>query len=66
MLNDMVYDLMEQLVEESQSLYRIKNDYKKDSQECGECMEFWNKMEKDKESHIKDLKELISSQMDRV
>ncbi len=52
---------MAQAVEESQSLWRIKNEYKKDAGDCDECKEFWEKLEKDKQQHIKDLQELISS-----
>ena len=59
MLRDHVYDLMVQLVEESQSLQRIKNTYKTDSVGCDECLEFWERLEKDKEQYIADLRELI-------
>ncbi|MFO8051738.1 MAG: hypothetical protein R6V01_08590 [Thermoplasmatota archaeon] len=63
MLENRVYNLMEQLVEESQSLYRIKNDYKSDSSGCDSCMEFWKKMEKDKEEHIQELEELLKEHL---
>ncbi|MBN1682650.1 hypothetical protein JW865_03760 [Candidatus Bathyarchaeota archaeon] len=63
MLRDHVYDLMAQLVEESQSLWRIKNTYKTDSVGCNECLEFWEKLEKDKEQHIADLRELIKKHL---
>jgi hypothetical protein len=52
---------MAQAVEESQSLWRIKNQYVKDAQNCDECKEFWQKLEKDKEQHLKDLYNLINS-----
>jgi ADP-heptose:LPS heptosyltransferase len=51
---------MMQMVEEHQSLYRIKNMYKKDTEDR-ECLEFWKKLEKDKEDHIKELQGLIYS-----
>ena len=60
MFDNNVYNLMAQAVEESQSLWRIKNEYKKDAKECEECRKFWEKMEKDKEKHCKDLQDLIS------
>jgi len=60
MFENNLYNLMEQAVEESQSLWRIKNKYKKDAKDCDECIEFWKKLEKDKEQHCKDLHELIS------
>jgi hypothetical protein len=33
--------------------------YKKDSKHCSECLEFWDKMEKDKEEHIQELQQMI-------
>jgi len=51
---------MAQAVEESQSLWRIKNEYKGDAEDCEECHEFWEKLEQDKEQHCEDLQELIS------
>jgi transcriptional regulator of NAD metabolism len=61
MFSNNMYNLMEQAVEESQSLWRIKNHYIKDAKDCEECKEFWEKLEKDKEKHCKDLQELIAS-----
>jgi hypothetical protein len=52
---------MAQAVEESQSLWRIRNEYKEDAKDCDECKEFWDKLEKDKQQHIEDLQKLISS-----
>jgi multimeric flavodoxin WrbA len=63
MLSDHVYDLMTQLVEESQSLWRIKNTYKTDSVGCEKCLKFWEKMEKDKQAHIDELTELLKSHL---
>ena len=60
MLENNLYNLMTQMVEEHKSLYRIKNMYKKDSKDCKECLDFWNKLEKDKEDHIRELQALIS------
>ena len=54
---------MAQAVEESQSLYRIKNDYLNDSKECDECTEFWKKLIEDKEQHCDDLWNLIKNHM---
>jgi hypothetical protein len=33
--------------------------YKTDASKCPECLEFWKQFEKDKEDHIKRLKELL-------
>jgi hypothetical protein len=63
MYEDHIYNLMAQAVEESQSLYRIKNHYIKDATKCDECKEFWEKLKVDKEQHCKDLWNLIEMHM---
>ena len=63
MYDNNIYNLMAQAVEESQSLYRIKNDYLNDSKECDECTEFWKKLIEDKEQHCDDLWNLIKNHM---
>lgn len=63
MLDNDVYNLMEQLVEESKSLWRIKRHYKEDAADCDECRRFWDILEKDKEQHIQDLEELLRSHL---
>ncbi len=50
-----VYNLMNQLVQEHKSLWRIKNDYMKDSKDCPECTTLWKKLEKEKEATIDEL-----------
>ncbi len=50
---------MRQLTEEHTSLWRIKNEYLKDASDCVECKDFWNKMEHDKENHVKELGTLV-------
>jgi ADP-heptose:LPS heptosyltransferase len=62
MFDNNLYNLMTQMVEEHKSLYRIKNMYKKDTKEW-ECLEFWKKLQKDKEDHIKELQGLIYSHL---
>ncbi len=63
MLSNSAYDLMAQLTEENQSLWRIKNQYKKDAQNDKEAMDFWNYLEKDKADHIKRLTELVEKRI---
>ncbi len=63
MLSNSTYNLMEQLTQENQSLWRIKNNYKKDSANDQEAMEFWNYLEKDKVEHIKRLTELVEKRL---
>jgi hypothetical protein len=53
-----VYNLMHQLTQESKSLWRIKNNYNNEAI-SDEEKDFWMRLEKDKESHITELKELI-------
>lgn len=59
MLENHTYNLMKQLVQESKSLRRIKNNYKSDSGDCADCSAFWAKMETDKEEHVKELAALV-------
>jgi hypothetical protein len=65
MLDNNLYNLMMQMVEENQSLWRIMNKYKQDAADtnCDECLAFWDKMVLDKEEHIKELEGLIQSHM---
>ena len=65
MLENNLYNLMVQIVEENRSLWRILNQYKQDAadSDCNECLAFWDKMILDKEDHIKELKDLIKSHM---
>jgi len=64
MLENHLYDLMIQLVEENKSLWRIKNEYIKNSGDCRECAGFWQKMEKDKEAHVKELAALVKKHLE--
>jgi len=59
MLDNNTYNLMEQLLEESKSLWRIRNNYKQDAGDCNECADFWDKLIVDKEDHIKELEKLL-------
>jgi hypothetical protein len=59
MLDNNTYNLMAQLTEENQSLWRFKNNYITDASDCQECKEFWEKMIKDKEDNAAELVRLI-------
>ena len=63
MLDNHLYNLMVQLVQENKSLWRIKNKYIEDSLDCQECKTYWEKLMKDKESHVAELQKLIKSHM---
>lgn len=61
MINNHLYNLMLQLVQEQKSLWRIKNSYMKDHDNCSDCKVFWEKMLADKESHTEELMQLIKA-----
>lgn len=63
MLNNHVYNLLIQATQEHKSLWRIKDNYKKDADGCAECTAFWAKMEKDKEAHVAELEEMIKKHL---
>jgi hypothetical protein len=63
MLSNNAYDLMAQPTEENQSLWRIKNNYKKDAANDKEALDFWNNIENDKRDHIKKLIELLEKRI---
>ena len=54
---------MMQVTIEHTSLWRIKNEYMKDADDSPESKKFWEKMIKDKEEHIADLKGLIKAEL---
>jgi hypothetical protein len=62
-LSNNTYNLMSQLIEENQSLWRIKNNYKNDAKGDSEAEEFWEFLEKDKEDHIKKLTALLAKRI---
>jgi hypothetical protein len=63
MLDNETYDLLEQLLIENKSLWRIKNNYKTDSAMDKETKEIWNFIEKDKEELVKILTEKVKERL---
>jgi len=63
MLDNELYNLMVQIVQENKSLWRIENMYRGDAQGCPECSSFWEKMKEDKENHVTELRELIKEHL---
>jgi hypothetical protein len=63
MFSNNAYDLLTQLQAENQSLWHIRNNYKKDAANDKEALDFWNYLEKDKQDHIKKLTELLESRI---
>jgi len=63
MLDNHLYDLLIQLVQENKSLWRIKNEYLKNAEGHEEEVIFWEKMTKDKEAHIEELASLVKKHL---
>jgi hypothetical protein len=59
MLENHIYNLMMQMVQESQSLWRIQEMYGQDS-DCDHCRAFWQGLEEQKKETIRELQRLIS------
>ena len=51
-LSNKTYDLMSQLLEENQSLWRIKNNYKNDAKGDSEAEAFWAELKKTKKTTL--------------
>jgi hypothetical protein len=64
MKNNNLYNLMTQLTQESRSLWRIKNEYKKDASKNKELAAFWKELADEKEALIEDLKLVIKIEME--
>lgn len=60
MLRNNVFNLMNQAVQESKSLWRIKNQYEPESVGSDDVMALWKKMEKEKEDNLAELQALIT------
>jgi hypothetical protein len=63
MLNNETYDLLEQLLIENQSLWRIKNNYRNDAGMDNETKQVWNFIEKDKEELVKILTQKVKERL---
>lgn len=63
MLDNQTYDLINQLTQESKSLWRISNEYIPNAEGNDKLVQFWQKMEADKQAHIQDLTNLIQEVM---
>lgn len=61
MIDNHIYNLLIQMVQEHKSLWRIKNMYKEDAKSCQECSKIWEEIENSKEEISKKLEKLIKS-----
>ena len=57
---------MMQITEEHKSLWRIKDEYLKDSEGNDSSTDFWKRMAEDKENHIKELTSLIKTELNKM
>lgn len=53
---------MTQMTQESKSLWRIKKQYVKEAKSKA-LKDFWTKMIKDKEAHLKEMKALLKAEL---
>lgn len=63
MLDNETYDLLEQLLIENKSLWRIHNNYKSDSAMDNETRQIWSVIEKDKQKTVKMLIEKLKARL---
>lgn len=59
MIRNNAFNLMNQLVQESKSVWRIKNEYMKEAVGSEDIMSIWKEMEKTKDEQIVKLQALI-------
>jgi hypothetical protein len=61
MLDNNLYNLMSQIVEESRSVWRIKTTYEQDAANCDECLSFWKKLLEQKQARIEQMTRYINT-----
>ena len=59
MLDNHVYNLMSQIVEDHRSLWRMRDLYENNSGECAECRELWRGMASSREAELKNMIEIL-------
>lgn len=59
MIDNNLYNIMAQIVVESKSLWRIKNEYMKDALEDQESQALWVELAKQKEINLRKLETLL-------
>lgn len=60
-MDNHIYNLYSQLVQNRRSIYRIAKFYLKDSRKCQKCQTFWKKLLKQKEAETEELWSLIKN-----
>jgi hypothetical protein len=59
MLDNHLYNLAAQLVEDHRSLWRMRDQYANDAGECSKCREIWEKMAKSRAQELAAMTELL-------
>lgn len=60
-MDNHLYNLFSQLVQDRRSIYRINKFYFKDAKNCKKCKEFWRKLVAEKEKIATEVLELIKN-----
>lgn len=60
-MNNHLYNLYSQLVQDRRSIYRIQKFYLRDARGCKKCQAFWKKVLKAKEAETEEIFQLIKS-----
>lgn len=61
-MNNHLYNLMTQVIQEQKSLWRIQKHYQSEAN-SDEEKNFWSKMETDKKEHVSELLGLIKKEL---
>jgi len=59
-LNNHIYNLFNQMIQEHKSIWRIEKFYLKDAKNCRKCQSFWNKIFEEKGKMIEEIFSLIN------
>lgn len=60
-MNNHLYNLYSQLVQDRRSIYRIQKFYLRDARGCKKCQDFWKKVLKAKEAETAEIFQLIKN-----
>ncbi len=63
MLDNHLYNLMSQIVEDHRSLWRMRDMYENDSGECIECREMWQKIADEREVELNNLVQKLKAHL---
>jgi len=58
-MDNHIYNLFSQLVQDKRSVYRIRKFYIQDAKRCKKCQGLWKRILNEKEKQIEDILKLI-------